>query len=76
MREKIVLKLGGSILTKKDVKSFPLGIEEIKRHANEYIRHDKIKRIGKELKDALSEKIIQLILVNGVGPFGHFGEEE
>jgi isopentenyl phosphate kinase len=70
--QKIVLKVGGSIITKKDTKDFPLSIEEIKRHADEYIRYDEMERIGKELKEALGEKNIQLILVNGVGPFGHF----
>jgi len=70
--EKIVLKIGGSIITKRDVESFPLGIEEIKRGADEYIRYDNVKRIAGELREALDEKNIQLILVNGVGPFGHF----
>lgn len=70
--QKIVLKLGGALITKKDTESFPLGIEEIKRHANEYIRTDEIKRISKELKAVLDEKNIQLVIVNGVGPFGHF----
>jgi len=72
MRQKIILKLGGSILTKKDTKDFPLSIEEIKRRADEYIRASDIKRIGRELKGVLNKKPLQLILVNGVGPFGHF----
>lgn len=69
---KIVLKLGGSLITKKDVKNFPLEIEEIKQRADEYIRLNEIKRIGKEIKEAMNEKPIQLILINGAGPFGHF----
>lgn len=69
---KIVLKLGGSLITKKDVKNFPLEIEEIKQRADEYIHLNEIKRIGKEIKEAMNEKPIQLILINGAGPFGHF----
>lgn len=69
---KIVLKISGSIITKGDVKDFPLRIEEIKQRADEYIRYDEMERIGKELKDALGERDVQLILINGVGPFGHF----
>lgn len=69
---KIVLKLGGSLITKKDIKKFPLEIEEIKQRADEYIRLNEIKRIGKEVKEAMNEKPIQLVLINGAGPFGHF----
>ncbi len=70
--EKIVLKIGGSIITKKDVNEFPLEISEIKEKADDYIKYDVIRRIGKEIKEVLKEKNIQLILVNGAGPFGHF----
>lgn len=70
--KKFVLKLGGSIVTKKEVDDFPLELDEIKERSDEYIRYDIIRRIGKELKETLEEKNIQLILINGVGPFGHF----
>jgi isopentenyl phosphate kinase len=70
--KKIVLKLGGSILTKKDVDDFPLDVEEIKERSDDYIRYDIVRRIGNELKEAIAEKELQIILVNGVGPFGHF----
>ncbi len=71
MGEKIVLKLGGSILTRKDAKVFPLSIEEIKRRADEYIRIENVKRLAKEIYEVLREKKIELVLINGVGPFGH-----
>ena len=59
-------------MTKKDVENFPLDIEEIKERSDDYIRHDIVRRIGNELKEAIAEKDLQIILVNGAGPFGHF----
>jgi isopentenyl phosphate kinase len=70
--KKIVLKLGGSILTKKDTTDFPIEIQKIKDAADEYIRYDVIRKIGNEMKEALEQDNIELILVNGAGPFGHF----
>lgn len=67
---KIVLKLGGSIVTKKDVQDFPLDVREIKETADDHIRYDTVRRIAKEIKHAI-EQGIQVIIVNGVGPFGH-----
>lgn len=69
---KIVLKLGGSSITKKDVDYFPLKIDEIKKRSNEYIRIPVMKRAGHEIYEALKEKFFQLILINGAGPFGHY----
>lgn len=70
--KKIVLKLGGSIITKKDVDRFPIEISKIKEVADEYIRYDVVRRIGQEIKEAIEENGVQVIIVNGVGPFGHF----
>ena len=70
--KKIVLKLGGSILTKKDTDDFPTEIQRIKDEGDEYIRYYVIRKVGNELKEALEQDNIELILVNGAGPFGHF----
>lgn len=69
---RIVLKLGGSAITKKYLNSFPLDIDEIKSRADEYIRVDVVKRQGREIYDAMGISKFKLILVNGVGPFGHY----
>lgn len=65
-QQKIVLKLGGSAITKKYVREFPLNINEIKKDAKNYMRVDDIKRQGKEIYGC------QLVLINGAGPFGHY----
>lgn len=70
--EKVILKLGGSLITKKDVKDFPIRIEEIEKVADEYIRLDVIERIAEEIKFSKNKKDFSLILVNGAGAFGHF----
>jgi isopentenyl phosphate kinase len=72
--KRIVLKLGGSIITKKDSDSFPTDIEEIRKHADDYIRYDVIGHAAQEIADALdsTDPKIEIIIVNGVGPFGHF----
>jgi len=69
---KIVIKLGGSVVTYKDVNYFPLEIEEIKEQADKYIRYDVIRKIGREIKEAVGESGLRFILVNGAGPFGHY----
>jgi isopentenyl phosphate kinase len=70
--QKIVLKIGGSIITERESENFPLAIEEIRLRADAYVRFDEIRRIGRELKEALDEIPTRLVLINGVGPFGHF----
>jgi isopentenyl phosphate kinase len=70
--KKIVLKLGGSITTYKNVTSFPLELEKIKNQASDYIRSDVIKRLVEEIKTVTKENKIELIVTLGVGPFGHF----
>ncbi|MEW6295575.1 MAG: isopentenyl phosphate kinase [Candidatus Diapherotrites archaeon] len=54
----IILKIGGSVCTYK---------EENKLEAKEEI----IKRIAKEIKEAVKKGKFKLILVHGAGPFGH-----
>lgn len=67
--EKIVVKLGGSIVTYRERKAFPLTLDEITRNVNEYIREADVKRLVNEIYSANG---FPLIVVNGVGPFGHF----
>lgn len=69
--KKIVLKLGGSIITKKTTKDFPLEIGEIKERADDYIRCGVIRRLGKEIREAIDGERLGVIIVNGAGPFGH-----
>lgn len=69
---KIILKLGGSVITKKYSERFPLDINEIKKRADEYIRIEDVRRLGVEIYEALQEKNIQLVLINGAGTFGHY----
>jgi len=70
--ERIILKLGGSVITKKDSAKFPMHIDEIKKCGDDYIRTGDARRLGNEIYEATQERDIQLVLVNGVGPFGHF----
>ncbi len=70
--ETVIVKLGGSLVSKKDVKEFPLTFEEIKKYADEYIRAHNVIRIGREISETLKEKPMRLVLINGAGPFGHF----
>ena len=53
-----VIKLGGSVIT---YKSHPTGKLRVKR----------IKEIAREIKQAQEEKNFNLILINGVGSYGH-----
>jgi len=68
--KKIVLKLGGSILTKKFVESFPLKIEEIRKDASFYIRSHNIRQLIPQITSALKQTKLTIVL--GVGPFGHY----
>ncbi len=54
----IVVKLGGSVITKKS---------DDKPELNE----ENLKRLAKEIADALAENEKKLFLVHGAGPFGH-----
>lgn len=54
----IILKLGGSIITYKD-------------HPSGKLRTKRLKEIALEIKRALQEKKVDLILINGAGSYGH-----
>ncbi len=69
--KKIVLKLGGSVITRKQTTTFPLTIEKIKEDADRFIRYDIVRRLTEDILYCLEEDRISLILINGVGPFGH-----
>lgn len=58
MSEIVVAKLGGSVITRK---------AEDKAKVNE----EALKRLCKEVSEALSEGDFKLVLVHGAGPFGH-----
>jgi len=57
MKDLILIKIGGSLITDK-TKPYTT-------------RPDVIKRIAKEIKEAISEKDISLIIGHGAGSFGH-----
>ena len=66
----LVLKLGGSFLTRKDQgKSFPGTIEEIRSRRKEFIFEDRLKSICNQIEKVSHSH--QIILVHGAGPFGH-----
>jgi isopentenyl phosphate kinase len=73
MLRKVVLKIGGSVITDKDTKGFPTDVAGIRKEAPKFVRMDVIERIAKEIKAALEESRgdLQIVLINGVGPFGH-----
>jgi isopentenyl phosphate kinase len=67
----IILKLGGSVVTYKGSKSFPLDANEIWKNALKFIRRGVVKRICNEIKNSLAN-LGYLIIVHGAGVFGHF----
>jgi len=74
MTERIVLKIGGSIISEKDpsrLTDFPLDVPEIRRRGEAYMRLEEIARLARETKEAMDEGGARIILVNGAGPFGH-----
>ena len=63
MKELIILKLGGSVITRKDENS-----PEINREI--------LNRIAKEIAEAMSKRNFRLIIVHGAGAFGHVPARE
>jgi len=53
----VIIKLGGSVLTRK-------------KHNEKKIDKDSLKRLSKEIRSAMTEDL-RLIIVHGVGSFGH-----
>jgi len=58
MNDLYIIKIGGSVCTKKDKNKF-----EIKKES--------LARLGSEIREAQKEKSFRLIIIVGVGPFGH-----
>ncbi len=58
MKDLVIVKLGGSVITKKSKE---------KAEVNE----ENLKRLSREISEAKREKYFNLILVHGAGPFGH-----
>jgi isopentenyl phosphate kinase len=59
MKKLIFIKLGGSLITKKDVPYTA--------------RYDIIQQFAKELKEIISKRQdVQFVLGNGAGSFGHY----
>lgn len=67
----VSLKIGGSLITRKDKEDFPLIIDEIKEKALEFISTENIERITKEEILPTLDKISLNVISIGVGPFGH-----
>lgn len=58
MKELIIVKLGGSVITKKSEETAEVNKENLKR-------------LTREIAEAKKKKKFQLLLVHGAGPFGH-----
>lgn len=69
--EKIILKLGGSAITKNS-QDFPLKPSKIYDRARELIREGAIEKAAKTIKRVKDEEDFSIIILNGAGPFGHF----
>ncbi len=66
--DKIIIKLGGALITEKNREDFPTDINEIEKRADEFIKYEILKKLAKEI----SRLKVKLIIINGAGPFGHF----
>nr|MDO8097752.1 isopentenyl phosphate kinase [Candidatus Njordarchaeota archaeon] len=70
-KRNILLKLGGSVVTHKGARSFPLNPNEMWNNATSFINIKAIKKISSEIKECLPD-LGYLIIVHGAGVFGHF----
>jgi isopentenyl phosphate kinase len=74
---KVVVKLGGSLISKKKAVEkgnlkFPSDIERITAFFYNYIKRNVLNELTDEIIEAKEkDPNLQLILTNGVGPFGH-----
>ena len=65
------IKLGGSVVSfEKD--GFPKTIDEIKKRGPEFINTAAIDGFAVQLKEELDKGDLEVVLANGVGPFGHY----
>jgi isopentenyl phosphate kinase len=63
MQDLIILKIGGSVCTQKASGKFS-------------VRKAAVRRIAREIKEAMDERGFSLLVVNGAGPFGHVNVAE
>lgn len=63
MNDLVILKIGGSVCTQKASGKFR-------------VRKAAVRRIAREIKDAMQVRGFRLIVVNGAGPFGHVNVKE
>mgnify|MGYP000235732500 CR=1 FL=1 len=66
---KVILKLGGSLITEKGVKVKDL--EDLIENYQNYIRLNLLERLAREIREILDEGNVKLFLVHGAGPYGH-----
>jgi len=69
--KRIVVKIGGSILTDKNETHFPNTIEEIINKSDIYAKKENIKKISKAIANASTANNLELFILNGAGSFGH-----
>lgn len=70
-----LLKLGGSIVTLKGSKTFPLTSNNILENGARFVNLDVMRRICSEIKNSLPY-LGYLVVVHGAGVFGHFPVSE
>jgi isopentenyl phosphate kinase len=69
---KAVVKLGGSLLTYKDICDYPKGPCDVYANPGKYLRLDVMKKIANIIEQAKNrDKKLELILVTGAGCCGH-----
>ncbi len=67
---KLVVKIGGSFLTKKGLSdAFPTTIGEIRNRRGRFIEMHRLNSISREIHAISSEH--EMMVVHGAGPFGH-----
>jgi len=71
---KIVIKFGGSAITRKrETTKFSKVIGEIISKSHEYIKYNDINKLGRAVFNARTkDPDLQLVILNGAGPFGHY----
>jgi len=67
---KLVIKIGGSFLTKKSNSDlFPTSIEEIRTQRDRFVEWGGLDSLSKEIREIA--RTSQIMIVHGAGPFGH-----
>jgi len=70
-KKNVLLKLGGSVVTHKDSRDFPLCPNRIWDNAAKFINTEAIRMICREIGMCLPD-LGYLIVIHGAGVFGHF----